>query len=85
MSADYTPPPSPKYGACATELDAQGKKLVFTNGCFDLLHAGHVRYLHEQARSLGDAHGRRIELGQSVRAQRPGPSAQWSRTIVPRC
>jgi D-beta-D-heptose 7-phosphate kinase/D-beta-D-heptose 1-phosphate adenosyltransferase len=31
-----------------------GKRLVFTNGCFDLLHAGHVRYLSE-ARALGDA------------------------------
>ncbi|HTL71011.1 MAG TPA: D-glycero-beta-D-manno-heptose 1-phosphate adenylyltransferase [Candidatus Eisenbacteria bacterium] len=30
-----------------------GKKIVFTNGCFDLLHLGHVRYLR-QARSLGD-------------------------------
>jgi D-glycero-beta-D-manno-heptose 1-phosphate adenylyltransferase len=29
------------------------KKIVFTNGCFDLLHIGHVRYL-EQAKSLGD-------------------------------
>jgi rfaE bifunctional protein nucleotidyltransferase chain/domain len=36
------------------ELRAQGKKLVFTNGCFDLLHPGHVRYL-SQARALGDA------------------------------
>ena len=35
-------------------LRNQGKRLVFTNGCFDLLHAGHVRYLSE-ARSLGDA------------------------------
>ncbi len=35
-------------------LQAQGHKVVFTNGCFDLLHLGHVRYL-EQARSLGDA------------------------------
>ena len=32
----------------------QGRKLVLTNGCFDLLHLGHVRYLQE-ARSLGDA------------------------------
>jgi rfaE bifunctional protein nucleotidyltransferase chain/domain len=31
----------------------QGLKVVFTNGCFDLLHAGHVRYLNE-ARGLGD-------------------------------
>jgi D-glycero-beta-D-manno-heptose 1-phosphate adenylyltransferase len=32
---------------------AKGKKIVFTNGCFDILHVGHVRYLRE-ARSLGD-------------------------------
>lgn len=31
----------------------QGKKIVFTNGCFDLLHIGHVRYLEEAAK-LGD-------------------------------
>jgi D-glycero-beta-D-manno-heptose 1-phosphate adenylyltransferase len=30
-----------------------GKKIVFTNGCFDLLHVGHVRYLQE-AKKLGD-------------------------------
>jgi rfaE bifunctional protein nucleotidyltransferase chain/domain len=30
-----------------------GRKLVFTNGCFDILHIGHVRYLN-QARALGD-------------------------------
>lgn len=36
------------------ELRAHGKTVVFTNGCFDLLHAGHVRYL-EEARLLGDA------------------------------
>ena len=36
------------------ELHADRKRLVFTNGCFDLLHAGHVRYL-AQARALGDA------------------------------
>jgi D-beta-D-heptose 7-phosphate kinase/D-beta-D-heptose 1-phosphate adenosyltransferase len=35
-------------------LRAEGKSLVFTNGVFDLLHVGHVRYLAE-ARSLGDA------------------------------
>ena len=31
----------------------QGKKIAFTNGCFDLLHLGHVDYL-EKARALGD-------------------------------
>lgn len=36
------------------ELQAAGKKLVVTNGCFDLLHVGHVRYL-QAARALGDA------------------------------
>ena len=35
-------------------LRKSGKRLVVTNGCFDLLHAGHVRYL-ERARNLGDA------------------------------
>ena len=35
------------------ELRARGKKIVFTNGCFDLLHAGHVKYL-ETAKSFGD-------------------------------
>jgi len=40
--------------ALRARLDAEGKKIVFTNGCFDLLHVGHVRYL-QQARALGDA------------------------------
>ncbi len=35
------------------ELKRQGKRVVFTNGCFDLLHPGHTRYLAE-ARKLGD-------------------------------
>jgi len=35
------------------QLRAAGKKLVATNGCFDLLHVGHVRYL-QAARALGD-------------------------------
>ena len=35
------------------KLRAKGKKVVFTNGCFDLLHEGHVRYL-ETAKGLGD-------------------------------
>jgi rfaE bifunctional protein nucleotidyltransferase chain/domain len=36
------------------KLQAQEKRVVFTNGCFDLLHPGHIAYL-EQARSLGEA------------------------------
>jgi rfaE bifunctional protein nucleotidyltransferase chain/domain len=36
------------------DLQCQGRLVVFTNGCFDLLHPGHVAYL-EEARSLGDA------------------------------
>jgi len=39
--------------ALLPQLQRDGARLVFTNGCFDLLHAGHVRYL-EQARALGD-------------------------------
>lgn len=35
------------------ELKAEGRRVVFTNGCFDLLHIGHARYL-QQARALGD-------------------------------
>ena len=37
---------------CATLREA-GQRVVFTNGCFDILHAGHVRYLQE-ARAQGD-------------------------------
>ena len=39
--------------ALCTELKAREKRVVFTNGCFDLLHAGHVKYL-ETAKSFGD-------------------------------
>ena len=39
--------------ALVESLKVQKKKIVFTNGCFDLLHAGHVRYLTE-ARAQGD-------------------------------
>jgi formyltetrahydrofolate-dependent phosphoribosylglycinamide formyltransferase len=49
------------------QLDAEGRKLVFTNGCFDLLHAGHVRYLR-QARALGDGLVVALNSDASVRA-----------------
>lgn len=44
-----------------------GEKLVLTNGCFDLLHVGHVRYL-EQARELGDYLAVAVNGDESVRA-----------------
>lgn len=47
-------------------LRAAGKRLVFTNGVFDLLHVGHVRYLR-QARALGDALVVAINSDRSVR------------------
>ena len=43
-----------ELAAARETMERAGQKLVFTNGCFDLLHAGHVRYLR-QARELGDA------------------------------
>ncbi len=39
--------------AAVAKLKAKGKKIVMTNGCFDILHAGHITYL-QQARALGD-------------------------------
>ena len=49
------------------KLHAQGKKLVFTNGVFDLLHPGHVRYLRA-ARAEGDALIVAVNSDRSVRA-----------------
>ncbi len=49
-----------------------GRRLVFTNGCFDLLHVGHVRYL-QAARALGDALVVAVNGDASVRALK-GPS-----------
>jgi D-glycero-beta-D-manno-heptose 1-phosphate adenylyltransferase len=50
----------------AKELRTGGRKLVATNGCFDLLHAGHVHYL-QAARALGDALLVGINSDESVR------------------
>lgn len=51
---------------------ANGEKVVFTNGCFDLLHAGHVTYL-EAARKMGDRLVLGLNTDQSVRALK-GPT-----------
>ncbi|HEY6070606.1 MAG TPA: D-glycero-beta-D-manno-heptose 1-phosphate adenylyltransferase [Chthoniobacterales bacterium] len=48
------------------ELRAAGKNIVATNGCFDLLHVGHVRYL-KRARALGDVLIVGINSDESVR------------------
>ncbi len=62
FNTSVTPPPIPPEEKIKTlpellpEVSRRrrlGHRMVFTNGCFDLLHAGHVSYLHE-ARSLGD-------------------------------
>jgi len=58
-------------------LREKGRKVVFTNGCFDIIHAGHVRYL-TKARSLGDLLVVGLNSDASVRAIK-GPS----RPIVP--
>ncbi len=47
-------------------LRAIGKKIVFTNGCFDLIHTGHTRYLAE-AKSLGDVLVVAVNSDKSVR------------------
>jgi D-beta-D-heptose 7-phosphate kinase/D-beta-D-heptose 1-phosphate adenosyltransferase len=61
----------------ARELRAGGRRLVFTNGVFDLLHPGHVRYL-QAARTHGDALIVGVNSDRSVRANK-GPA----RPILP--
>jgi len=59
------------------DLKANGKRIIFTNGCFDLLHIGHVRYL-EEAKSLGDILAVGVNSDASVRGLK-GPN----RPILP--
>jgi rfaE bifunctional protein nucleotidyltransferase chain/domain len=59
--------------ACELErYRSLGKKTVFTNGCFDLLHIGHVRYL-QQARALGDLLVVAVNSDRSVRRIKGAP------------
>lgn len=51
----------------ATGLHLLGEKIVFTNGCFDILHSGHVTYLAE-AKSLGDVLIVAVNTDESVRS-----------------
>jgi D-beta-D-heptose 7-phosphate kinase/D-beta-D-heptose 1-phosphate adenosyltransferase len=55
--------------ALVARLRAAGKTVVFTNGVFDLLHPGHLRYL-QQARALGDALVVGLNSDRSVRANK---------------
>ncbi|MFY4728076.1 D-glycero-beta-D-manno-heptose 1-phosphate adenylyltransferase [Nitrospira sp. BLG_2] len=57
---------------------AQGKRIVFTNGCFDLMHVGHTRYLRA-ARALGDVLVVGVNSDASVRTLDKAPD----RPIVP--
>ncbi len=54
MDAANQPIPAERMREIRDEMAAQGRRLVFTNGCFDILHPGHVRYLRF-AREQGDA------------------------------
>ena len=72
--ATWTPA---EAAAWAADLRRQGKVVVFTNGVFDLLHPGHVRYLQE-ARRLGDALVVGVNSDRSARA-----SKGESRPITP--
>ena len=58
-----------EVGAHAERLRAEGRRVVFTNGVFDLLHPGHVRYLR-QARLFGDALIVGINSDRSVRSNK---------------
>jgi rfaE bifunctional protein nucleotidyltransferase chain/domain len=59
------------------ELKAKGKKIVFTNGCFDILHKGHIKTLYE-ARRIGDILVVGINTDESV-SKLKGPD----RPIIP--
>ncbi len=58
------------------------RPLVFTNGCFDLLHVGHLRYL-QAARRLGQALVVGVNSDRSVRALKPAAPGYPPRPIVP--
>ena len=57
---------------------AQGKRIVFTNGCFDLMHVGHTRYL-QAAKALGDVLVVGVNSDASIRTLDKAPD----RPIVP--
>ena len=68
----YRPPTLAEAEFLVRQLRASGKSIVFTNGVYDLLHPGHVRYL-QAARALGDALVVGVNSDRSVRTNK-GPS-----------
>ena len=62
----------PKLISILQKEKKSGRKIVFTNGCFDILHVGHIRYL-QKARSLGDILVIGLNKDSSVRVIK-GPS-----------
>lgn len=60
------------FAALAAQFRAEGKRVVFTNGVFDILHVGHLRYL-QQARALGEVLFVGVNADASVRRLNKGP------------
>lgn len=64
--------PAENLAVLAARLRSEGRRAVLTNGCFDILHVGHLRYL-EAARALGDCLVVAVNSDESVRALK-GPT-----------
>lgn len=64
--------PAENLAVLRSRLREEGRRVVLTNGCFDILHVGHLRYL-EAARALGDCLVIAVNSDESVRALK-GPT-----------
>ncbi len=73
-----------EVAALREQLSREGRRLVLTNGVFDVLHVGHVRYLNE-ARALGDALVVAINGDDSVRELKGPGRPVNSAGNAPRC
>ncbi len=74
----------PEMEALAAGYRQQGKTLVLTNGCFDMLHVGHVNYLSEAA-AEGDVLVVAVNSDTSVRGSRGRSAPSSRRPTAPRC